>query len=89
MNAEELSKAVRIQPFKPFRICLTDGQTYDIYHPERCMASKRLVIIGVASHPSDLLFERYALVDPFHIVRLEPLAKAGPGGNGPVGQPAS
>jgi hypothetical protein len=89
VNAEELSIALRQQPFQPFRVCLTDGQAYDIYHPEWCMPSKRLVIIGVVGHPSDPLFERRVYVDPFRIVRLEPLAKTGPGGNGPVAQPAN
>jgi hypothetical protein len=84
---------VRAQPFEPFRICLTDGQSYEIRHPEWCMPGARVVIIGIPAHPTDPLFERTVKVDPLHVVRLEPLPTntppGGAAGNGPTNQPAN
>ena len=34
MTLEQLRKAYRTQPFKPFTICLTDGRQIPVVHPE-------------------------------------------------------
>jgi hypothetical protein len=69
---EELASALRRQPFVPFRITLSEGSTYDIRHPELCMAGRRSAIIGIID-PDDhnRLFERFVTVDLLHIVRIE------------------
>jgi hypothetical protein len=63
--------------------CLTDGKTYDLYHPEMCMVGKRSVTIGITAQPADVLYDRTIKLDPLHIVRLEPLAAGSPK-NGPL-----
>ena len=50
MTIEQLRKAVRIEPFMPFIICLTDGRKFRIPHPE-CIAippkaSRTFVVSG-------------------------------------------
>jgi hypothetical protein len=72
MVPEELATALRRQPFVPFRITLTEGSTYDIRHPELCMAGRRSAVLGiVAPDDPERLFERSVTVDLLHIVRLE------------------
>jgi hypothetical protein len=79
MAPEELASAVRLRPFVPFRLTLTEGSTYDIRHPELCMAGRRSAVIGLAPpEDPDLLFERSVTVDLFHIVKLEPLVPKAP-----------
>ena len=74
MAPEELAAALRRRPFAPFRPTLTEGSTYDIRHPELCMAGRRSAIIGLAAPGDpDLLFERSVTVDLLHVVKLEPL----------------
>lgn len=83
MAPEELASAVRRRPFVPFRITLTEGSTYEVRHPELCMAGRRSAIIGLApADDPDLLFERSVTVDLLHIVKLEPLETPTPRGNG-------
>ena len=82
MAPNEILDALHTNPFEPFRMCMTDGKTYDIYHPEMCMVGKRSVILGILAHPTEELFERTIKLDPLHILRLEPLA-AGTPKNGP------
>jgi hypothetical protein len=82
---EELAAVVRNRPFVPFRITLTEGSTYDIRHPELCMAGRRTAIIGIAApNDPDRLFERSVTVDLLHIVKLEPIETASPQANGPT-----
>jgi hypothetical protein len=82
---DELATALRRRPFVPFRLTLTEGSTYEVRHPELCMAGRRSAIIGLAApNDPDLLFERSVTVDLFHIVKLEPLETAAPPqANGP------
>jgi hypothetical protein len=74
MAPEELASALRRQPFMPFRITLTEGSTYDVRHPELCMAGRRSAVIGLSKDEDpDLLFDRTVTVDLLHIVKLEPI----------------
>jgi len=82
---EELATALRRQPFVPFRITLTEGSTYDIRHPELCMAGRRSAIIGIVSpNDPDRLFERSVTVDLLHVVQLESIETARGRDNGPT-----
>jgi hypothetical protein len=73
MALDEILKTLRVQPFEPFRICMPDGKYFEIRHPDLCMPTKRVVIIGLASDPNDPLPDLTVRVDPLHILRLEPL----------------
>ena len=86
MSPQELSDMVKRQPFEPFRIVMTDGQGYDIRHPELLMVGTRVAIVGLTTQPAQTLFERHVLVDLLHVIRIEPLpAAAPPTGNGAAG----
>jgi hypothetical protein len=84
MAPKEILEALQTRPFEPIRICMTDGQAFDLFHPEMCMVGHRVVILGVTNQPSNLLFDRTIKLDPLHIVRLEPLSAGSPK-NGPLG----
>ena len=50
MTIEQLRKALRVEPFKAFTICLTDGRQFRVPHPE-CIAippsaSRTFVVAG-------------------------------------------
>jgi hypothetical protein len=77
MAPDELVGALRRRPFVPFRITLTEGSTYEVRHPELCVAGRRSAFIGFAAPDDpDHLFERSVTVDLLHIVKLEPLDTA-------------
>ncbi len=79
MDAKELAGAVRRRPFVPFRVTLTEGSTYDVYHPEFCMVGKRSAIIGLAPlDEKEQLFERSVTMDLLHIGKLEALETPAP-----------
>ena len=37
MTMNDLLEALRMVPFRPFRVFVTDGGTYDVRHPDLCM----------------------------------------------------
>ena len=73
MPPEDLLEAVRRRPFVPFRLCLTDGQSYEIRHPELVLPGRRTTTVGLPSDADVPLYEHTVVVDLIHIVRLEPI----------------
>jgi hypothetical protein len=47
IRPEDVRKHLDKRPFEAFRICLTDGQAYDVFHPELCMIDRSTVYVGV------------------------------------------
>jgi hypothetical protein len=86
MSHEDLAGVLQQRPFIPFRVVLTEGTSYEVRHPELFMLGKRSVVIGVASDPQEIVYDRTAMVDLFHIVRIEPLDRASPTGASGDGQ---
>jgi hypothetical protein len=77
MPPEDLWSWRRRRPFEPFRICLTDGTTYDVKHPELVMVGRRTAVVGVCdTETQPPLYDRAATVALMHVVRLEPIAAA-------------
>jgi hypothetical protein len=74
MAPKDLYDIVRARPFRPFRIFLNDGGTYDVRHPEWCMVGIDSALVGLAENESDSPFyQRLAILDLFSISRVEPL----------------
>lgn len=85
MAPEELRETLRRSPFEPFRLVMTDGTGYDIYHPDLLMVGRRSLIVGLTGDPAQTFFERSVKVDLLHVIRLEPLQSIPPTSkNGPA-----
>jgi hypothetical protein len=74
MRPEELKQLLRVHPFVPLRMFLTDGKSYDIRHPDQVIVERARVDIGVNPNPYGVV-ERTEFVSLLHIVRLEPIAE--------------
>ncbi len=79
MAPEELREALQ-QPFEPFRLVMTDGESYEIRHPDLLWVGRRSAMVGLTGEPGRTFYERSVRVDLLHIIRLEPLQSVG--GNG-------
>ena len=75
MGPQDLESELKKEPFQPFRIVTTSGNTYDITAKDRplLMVGKRTVIIGLRVPDTDSYFDRYEVVSLLHVVRLEPI----------------
>lgn len=85
MRPEEIREFVRRQPFKPSRMTLTDGRTYDVAHPDMAMFGYGSVAVGLP-HPGDddPIYDRLVTMSLLHIMQIEPIASALPPSNGAV-----
>jgi len=73
---EELRDVLRTQPFQPFRLVMTDGQAYEIRHPDLLWVGRRSAMVGLTGQPGRTFYERAVQVDLLHVIRLEPLEAA-------------
>lgn len=67
MHSYELRKRIRGHGFRPFRVHLFDGRSYEVPHLEFIAVSQRLVAIMNEIGLSDL-------IDPSRIVLVEEIA---------------
>lgn len=72
MRADEIRKHVRKSPFRPFRIFLSNGTSYDVRHPELIYVSRTEVVVAIELGDDDVA-ERSAYCDPVHINNIEPI----------------
>src|SRR5437773_4434202 len=83
MSPKGLLQALRKRPFRPFRIEVSDGTTYDVRHPELVMVGLGAVIIGIpAPARAQPVYERAETVSLGHVVKLVPLGAAKATGDG-------
>ena len=71
MRTTEIENQLRQRPFVPFRLCMSDGTSFEVRHPEMVLVSR--TIIAVALHRSRARqLEGIVFCDPVHIIRIEP-----------------
>jgi hypothetical protein len=72
MRSEDIKELVQREPFRPFRITLTDGRTYDVRHPKMAMVGRSTVAIGLPENGQDeTIYDRLVTVDLLHIMQTE------------------
>jgi hypothetical protein len=80
MRRDDLVEALRPGAFRPFRLYVSDGGTFEVRHPEMLMVTRHSAIIGIverqengASGQAYPDIERTTRVDLMHITRIEEL----------------
>ncbi len=72
MNPNENLAHLRRQPLEPMRICLSDGSSYEVRHPENALVTRTTVAIAVEPEDGELP-KRMVYCDPLHITRVVPV----------------
>ena len=82
MRYQEIRESLRKQPFEPFRVRLTTGQTYDIRHPEFAWPTRTSLFVGIIENGQSADVPDLAIqCDLLHIVAIEPIRQRGPQGS--------
>lgn len=71
MRREDIRDLTRAEPFVPFRIFLTNGDRFDVRHPEMIVAT-----LGAALIPDDA-GEGDDIISLVHIVKVKKLTSYG------------
>jgi hypothetical protein len=79
MRPDDILDLLKRQPFFPFRLHLSNGQTYDIRHPEMALVTRAAIVIAIPGTDASANYpDRFAIVAPIHINNIEPLSVGAP-----------
>ena len=70
MNAETIRELLRRQPFEPLEVRLSNGDVYQIPHPEFAILLKSTLVIGVPDS------DRVIICSLLHIASIERTSSA-------------
>lgn len=70
MRLQEVQDALKKQPFEPFRIHLSDGQAFDVRHPEFAALTRHSIFVGAPTDGDDVP-ERMVQCDLFRVTNIE------------------
>ncbi|REJ92573.1 MAG: hypothetical protein DWQ34_12705 [Planctomycetota bacterium] len=62
MTYEEIFEYVDAEPFRPFRIQMVSGRTFDIRHPENIRVGEHAVVVFEYQSDNDRVFERFKML---------------------------
>lgn len=72
MRPDDLRNLLNRKPFRPFRLYVSDGASYDVVHPEMAYVLRGAIQISLpASGVLNVPVERVILVSLLHIARVE------------------
>ena len=79
MGGVEVIRLLRDQPFKPFRMKISNGVAYEVRHPDMAIVTPTAVYVGIPPTEPDAPFAKdIVIVSLDHVVDMEyvsPLAK--------------
>ena len=74
MRPDDILELLRRQAFFPFRLHLSNGQTFDIRHPEMALVTRAGIVIAIpGTNPNEPYPDHFGIVAPIHIKNIEPL----------------
>lgn len=74
MRPDDFRDFLKAEPFRPFRVTLTDGRTYEVFHPELAMVGRSTVTIGlVPPGVSEPIYDRLVTIALVHVMQLDHL----------------
>lgn len=74
ITAKQIRELLQAKPFRPFRICLSDGTYYDITNHDMAFVTKNTVEVGL-NLDAEGFAEYVARCSILHITKLEDLAQ--------------
>jgi hypothetical protein len=84
MNLETFRELLTQRPFKPFRLAMSSGQSYEVRHPEMAWLTRSDILVGVGGTDEGVP-ARFHICSLLHVTSVEPLPtasgsqQAGPG----------
>lgn len=72
MTLQNFRDLLKQQPFKPFRLVMSSGQTYEVRHPEMAFLSRTAIYVGIDS-PDDGVPTDFKICSLLHVTAIEPL----------------
>ena len=76
MTLQTFRQLLSQHPFRPFRIVMSSGQTYEVRHPEMAMLTRTDILVGTGAIEDGVPAE-FHICSLLHVTSVEPLSPAG------------
>ena len=73
MTTTGFRELLRRQPFKPFRLVMSSGESYEVRHPEMAWVTKNDILVGT-DLADDGMPAEFRICPLFHVATVEPLS---------------
>jgi len=81
MAVQTFRNLLNERPFKPFRLVMSSGQSYEVRHPEMAMVTKSDILVGVDIEDDGVPAE-FKICSMLHVTAVEPLESTSIGDQG-------
>lgn len=78
MTLQSFRELLAQRPFKPFRLVMSSGQTYDVRHPEMAWLTRTDILVGIDIEDDGIPAE-FKICSLLHVATIEPLSAAASG----------
>ncbi|MBA3481357.1 MAG: hypothetical protein H0T51_06035 [Pirellulales bacterium] len=75
MTVQTFRDLLAKRPFRPFRIIMSSGNTYEVRHPEMAWLLKTDLLVGISDDDDDIPAE-FKTCSLLHITAVEPVTAA-------------
>lgn len=75
MTVQTVLELLRARPFKPFRVVMSSGKSYDIRHPEMAFLTGTDLLVGVRETDYGVPAE-FRICPLLHLATVEPVRRA-------------
>ena len=76
MTVQTFRELLTQRPFKPFRLVMSSGQSYDVPHPEMAFLTKSDILVGIGDADDGVPAE-FKICPLLHVTAVEPLRSNG------------
>jgi hypothetical protein len=75
MTVKTFRELLAQRPFKPFRLVMSSGQSYEVRHPEMAMLTRTDMLVGT-DVADDGVPAEFKICSLLHVATVEPLSNA-------------
>lgn len=80
MTIQGFQELLAQRPFRPFRLVMSSGQSYEVRHPEMAMLTRSEMLVGV-DIAEDGVPAEFKICSLLHVTAVEPLGGSAAKGN--------
>jgi hypothetical protein len=73
MTVQTFRDLLAARPFRPFRLVMSSGQTYEVRHPEMAMLTRTSILVGI-DIADDGVPAEFKICSLLHVTAVEPLS---------------
>lgn len=77
MTLQTFRQLLTQRPFKPFRIVMSSGESYEVRHPETAMLTKSDILVGI-DQADDGVPADFRICALLHVATVDPLTPTAP-----------